>query len=61
VSYEPLAVYAYLDYRAFLRDYYAERKAASRAFSYRAFSKRAGVSAPNYLKLVIDGKRSLLT
>jgi uncharacterized protein (TIGR02147 family) len=59
VSTEPLAVYAYLDYRAFLRDYYAERKAASRAFSYRAFSKRAGVSAPNYLKLVIDGKRSL--
>jgi uncharacterized protein (TIGR02147 family) len=55
----PLGVYAYLDYRAFLRDHYAEKKAASRAFSYRSFSKRAGVSSPNYLKLVIDGKRSL--
>jgi uncharacterized protein (TIGR02147 family) len=48
-----------LDYRAFLRDHYAAKKAASRAFSYRAFSKRAGVASPNYLKLVVEGKRSL--
>jgi uncharacterized protein (TIGR02147 family) len=55
----PVSVYDYLDYRAFLRDYYAAKKAASRAFSYRAFSKRAGVASPNYLKLVIEGQRSL--
>lgn len=55
----PVGVYAYLDYRAFLRDHYVAKKAASRAFSYRAFSKRAGVSSPNYLKLVIEGERSL--
>lgn len=55
----PVGVYAYLDYRAFLRDHYAAKKEASRAFSYRAFSKRAGVASPNYLKLVIDGQRSL--
>jgi uncharacterized protein (TIGR02147 family) len=55
----PVGVYAYLDYRAFLRDHYAAKKAASRAFSYRAFSKRAGVASPNYLKLVVEGKRSL--
>lgn len=55
----PLSVYAYLDYRAYLRDYYLAKKASSRAFSYRSFSKRAGVSSPNYLKLVVDGKRSL--
>jgi len=55
----PVGVYAYLDYRAFLRDHYAAKKAASRAFSYRAFSKRAGVASPNYLKLVIEGERSL--
>ena len=55
----PLSVYAYLDYRAFLRDYYHAKKAASRGFSYRSFSKRAGVSSPNYLKLVIEGTRSL--
>jgi uncharacterized protein (TIGR02147 family) len=57
----PVGVYAYLDYRAFLRDHYAAKKAASRAFSYRAFSKRAGVASPNYLKLVIEGQRSLST
>src|SRR5690349_5207588 len=55
----PVGVYEYLDYRAFLRDHYAAKKAASRAFSYRSFSKRAGVSSPNYLKLVIEGKRNL--
>jgi uncharacterized protein (TIGR02147 family) len=55
----PVGVYAYLDYRAFLRDHYAAKKATSRAFSYRSFSKRAGVASPNYLKLVIEGKRSL--
>lgn len=54
-----ISVFAYLDYRAYLGDFYAAKKAASRAFSFRAFSKRAGVSSPNYLKLVIDGKRSL--
>jgi uncharacterized protein (TIGR02147 family) len=61
VSEQPAAVgvYAYLDYRAFLRDHYAAKKAASRAFSYRSFSKRAGVASPNYLKLVIEDERSL--
>jgi uncharacterized protein (TIGR02147 family) len=58
-SESPLSVYSYLDYRAFLRDHYLAKKAASRGFSYRSFSKRAGVSSPNYLKLVVDGKRSL--
>lgn len=55
----PVAVYDYLDYRAFLRDFYAEKKAKSRAFSYRSFSKRAGVASPNYLKLVVNGQRNL--
>jgi uncharacterized protein (TIGR02147 family) len=55
----PVDVYRYLDYRAFLRDFYEAKKAKSRTFSYRAFSKRAGVASPNYLKLVIEGQRSL--
>ena len=55
----PVDVYGYLDYRAFLRDFYAAKKAKSRAFSYRSFSKRAGVASPNYLKLVVEGQRSL--
>lgn len=52
-------VFQYLDYRAFLRDYYLERKAQRRSFSYRGFSRRAGLGSPNYLKLVIEGDRNL--
>ena len=52
-------VFAYLDFRAFLRDYYAARKAAGRGFSYRSFSRKAGLKSPNYLKLVVDGERNL--
>jgi uncharacterized protein (TIGR02147 family) len=52
-------VFAYLDYRAYLRDYYNDRKAAGRGFSYRGFSRKAGLKSPNYLKLVVDGERNL--
>lgn len=52
-------VFAYLDYRGFLRDAYEERKARGRGFSFRAFSRMAGLRSPNYLKLVIDGERNL--
>jgi uncharacterized protein (TIGR02147 family) len=51
-------VFAYLDYRAYLRDYYLQRK-ASAGLSYRGFSRRARLRSPNYLKLVIDGDRNL--
>ena len=54
-------IFGYLDYRAYLRDYYAAGKDALNAFSYRYFSRRAGFSSPNYLKLVADGKRNLTT
>ncbi|HEX2730604.1 MAG TPA: TIGR02147 family protein [Polyangiaceae bacterium] len=53
----PIDVFRYHDYRAFLSDYYAAKK--GRGFSYRAFSQAAGLGAPNYLKLVITGKRNL--
>lgn len=54
-----MAVFDYHDYRAFLRDHYAQRKAQSRGFSFRAFSRKAGLGSPNYLKLVMDGQRNL--
>ncbi|MCB9600923.1 MAG: TIGR02147 family protein [Sandaracinus sp.] len=54
-----LDVYGYLDYRAYLRDFYETKKAAGRGFSFRSFSKRAGLKSPNYLKLVMDGDRNL--
>ena len=52
-------VFEYRDYRAFLRDVYRWRKQTEYGFSYRAFAKRAGLSAPNYLKLVAEGQRNL--
>ena len=52
-------VFAYLDYRAFLRDFYHHKKEHGRGFSYRSFSRRAGLRSPNYLKLVMDGQRNL--
>lgn len=51
-------VFDYLDYRAYLRELYRVRKAGG-SFSYRAFSLRAKLKSPNYLKLVIDGERNL--
>lgn len=52
-------VYEYLDYRAYLRGFYLAKKQEGRGFSYRLFSRRAHVAAPNYLKLVMEGKRNL--
>ena len=52
-------VFGYLDYRAFLRDVYVAKKAERRGFSFRAFSRRAELRSPNYLKLVMDGERNL--
>jgi uncharacterized protein (TIGR02147 family) len=52
------SVFDYLDHRAFLRDYYLDRK-VRRGQSFRSFSRRAKLGSPNYLKLVIDGQRNL--
>ncbi len=54
-----LDVFQYLDYRAFLRDAYTDLKSRQRGFSYRWFSRRAGLASPNFLKLVSEGKRNL--
>lgn len=52
-------IFDYLDYRAFLSDYYDAAKKNTRAFSYRYLARRAGFSSPNFIKLVMDGKRNL--
>lgn len=52
-------VFYYLDYRAFLRDLYAHKKAEGRGFSYRSFARRAKLGSPSFLKLVIEGQRNL--
>jgi len=52
-------VYDYLDYRVFLKDLFGHNKAENGRFSYRYFSRDAGFASPNFLKLVVDGKRNL--
>jgi uncharacterized protein (TIGR02147 family) len=52
-------VFAFDDYRAYLRGYYAFRKAQGRGFSLRTFSRKAALTSSNYLKLVMDGDRNL--
>jgi uncharacterized protein (TIGR02147 family) len=52
-------VFEYVDYRAYLRDFYAHAKRTKRSFSHRAFSRRVGLGSPNHLKRVMDGERNL--
>lgn len=53
----------YTDYRLFLSDYFDYRKDQTkndrRPYSYAMFSAAADIRSPNYLKLVIEGKRNL--
>ncbi|MDQ3003058.1 MAG: TIGR02147 family protein [Fibrobacterota bacterium] len=49
----------YSNYRTYLRDVYEFRKSKQPAFSHRYFAQKAGITSPNYLKLVMDGKRNL--
>jgi len=52
-------IFDFLDYRAYLRAYYDACKRRPAGFSFRTFSKRAGLKSPNFFKLVIDGDRNL--
>jgi uncharacterized protein (TIGR02147 family) len=52
-------LFEYQNYRDYLRAYYNEQKALKKSFSYRSFSKKAGIQAPSFLFYVIEGKRNL--
>lgn len=54
-----LSAFGYTDYRQYLKDFYAFRKESERGYSFRQFSKDAGFTSPNMLKLVMDGERNL--
>ena len=53
----------YLNYRDYLKAYYVFRKKASekdiRPYNYQVFSAAANIKSPNYLKMIIEGKRNL--
>jgi uncharacterized protein (TIGR02147 family) len=52
-------IFDYLDYREFLRDYYAEQKARSAHFSYEAFTRKAGFKSRSLLHHILSGRRDL--
>lgn len=52
-------LYAHLDYRRYLADWFAWKKATNPRFSHRVFARLAGQKSPSLLKSVIDGKRNL--
>ncbi len=49
----------YRDYRNYLQQMVAYLKATHPRFSYRYFSRLAGYSSPNFLKLVAEGHRNM--
>ena len=53
----------FMDYRLFLSAYYNFRrdqtKNALRPYNYAVFSAAADIKSPNYLKMIIDGRRNL--
>lgn len=58
-SYDAPDVYAFDDFRAYLREAFAAKKKADSAYSYRKFAKDAGILNQGYLLDVVQGKRSL--
>lgn len=52
-------LFDYFDYRDFLQDFYQFHKKRNSAYSYRLFARKAKLGSPNYLKLVVDGKRRI--
>ncbi len=52
-------IFEYQDYRTYLKDYYSDQKSRKKYFSYRYFSKKAGINASAFLYYAIEGKRNL--
>jgi uncharacterized protein (TIGR02147 family) len=52
-------IFSYLDYRKFLLDLYAERKAKARYFSYRYLAQKTGLKSVGFFTWVLQGKRNL--
>jgi uncharacterized protein (TIGR02147 family) len=54
-----MEVTGFTDYRDYLRAIFESKKKANRRFSCRRFSAIVGFKSPNYLQMILDGKRNL--
>lgn len=52
-------IFDYSDYRQYLSDYYAQKKANNTNYSHRVFANQAGLSSPSHLLMIIKGERNL--
>lgn len=52
-------IYAYQDFRSYLRDYQEHKQLHGRAFSVRGFLKKAGIGSPSFFSQVLAGERNL--
>jgi uncharacterized protein (TIGR02147 family) len=53
------SVYDYLEYRVFLKDYYAYLKSIDKKYSQRYFAQKLGVKSTGFFAEVLNGKRNL--
>lgn len=62
-TFEAPVLASYTDFRQYLSDYFDFKKLESagtlRPYTYSMFSVAANIKSPNYLKLIIEGKRNL--
>jgi uncharacterized protein (TIGR02147 family) len=52
-------IYDYFDYREYLGDVYAQLKKTRYGYSYRSFSREAGISSHNFLPRILKRERNL--
>lgn len=53
------SIFQYSDFRHYLKDRLAELKSLRRGFTARDIAHKAGFGSPSFLKMILDGKRSL--
>lgn len=54
-----LSIFTYTDYRKYLSDFYLEQKKVNNAFSYRFFSRKAGINSVGLYRDVVEGRQKL--
>ncbi len=53
------SIYSYLDYRLFIKDWYAAQALSEKPLSYRAIAACVGFNSPAHITMVLKGKANL--
>jgi uncharacterized protein (TIGR02147 family) len=54
-----ISLFRFICYQDYLKEYFEARKKADPKFSHRYLSRRLGLSSPNFIMMVMQGKRKL--